>query len=139
MHIDCCTVIEQQLEKAGFNVTCERLDAAAQQAKRADASQWDIHFTHHIFSPEPIIYNWMNSGYAGWWDSEEKNALVSEYVGATTDEEKIAAWEKIQELTYEQIPVIKMGDSYEYDVYAKGLEGFDERAPIWPHFWGVTR
>ena len=81
----------------------------------------------------------MNSGYAGWWDSEEKNALVSEYVGATTDEEKIAAWEKIQELTYEQIPVIKMGDSYEYDVYAKGLEGFAERAPIWPHFWGVTR
>ena len=139
MHIDCCTVIEQQLEKAGFNVTCERLDAAAQQAKRADASQWDIHFTHHIFSPEPIIYNWMNSGYAGWWDSEEKNALVSEYVGATTDEEKIAAWEKIQELTYEQIPVIKLGDSYEYDVYAKGLEGFAERAPIWPHFWGVTR
>ena len=139
MHIDCCTVIEQQLEKAGFNVTCERLDAAAQQAKRADASQYDIHFTHHIFSPEPVIYNWMNSGYAGWWDTPEKNALVAEYVGATTDEAKIEAWAKIQELTYQQIPVIKMGDTYEYDVYAKGLQGFEVNAPIWPHFWGISK
>ena len=139
MHIDCCTVIEQQLEKAGFNVTCERLDAAAQQAKRSDETQWDIHFTHHIFSPEPVIYNWMNSGYAGWWATSEKEALVAEYVGATSDDAKIEAWSKIQELTYEQIPIIKLGDTYEYDVYAKGLQGFEENAPIWPHFWGVSK
>lgn len=139
MHIDCCTVIEQQLEKAGFNVTCERLDAAAQQAKRADETQWDIHFTHHIFSPEPIIYNWMNSGYAGWWDTDEKKELVSEYVGATSDADKISAWIQIQKLTYEQIPIIKLGDTYEYDVYAAGLMGFDDSAPIWPHFWGISK
>ena len=139
MHIDCCTVIEQQLEKAGFNVTCERLDAAAQQAKRADETQWDIHFTHHIFSPEPVIYNWMNAGYAGWWDTAEKNALVAQYVAASDAAVQADIWSQIQELTYVQIPIIKLGDTYEYDVYAKGLNGLEERAPIWPCFWAVTK
>lgn len=138
MHVDACTVIAQQLENAGFSVDAQRLDAAAQQAKRADETQWDIHFTHHIFSPEPIIYNWMNAGYAGWWDTAEKNELVSQYVAAADVAEQVEIWSQIQALTYEQIPVIKTGDCYEYDVYRTGLAGLAERVPLWPCFWSVT-
>lgn len=138
LHVDICTVIAQQLESAGFNVDAQRLDAAAQQAKRADETQWDIHFTHHIFSPEPIIYNWMNAGYAGWWDTEEKRDLVSKYVAETDPEKQAKIWSDIQALTYEQIPVIKTGDCYEFDVYSVRLTGLDERVPLWPCFWRVT-
>lgn len=138
LHIDACTVIAQQLEAAGFSVDAQRLDSAAQQAKRADETQWDIHFTHHIFSPEPIIYNWMNAGYAGWWDTEEKNDLVSQYVAETDPVKQAEIWDQIHALTYQQIPVIKTGDCYEYDVYATRLSGLDERVPLWPCFWGVT-
>jgi peptide/nickel transport system substrate-binding protein len=40
-------------------------------------------------------------------------------------------------LIYEQVPAIKVGDAYSYDIASKKLKGMGDSTVLWPHFWNV--
>lgn len=137
-HYDTTLVLIKQLRDAGFNVDHQIYDWATLISKRGDSSQWDIFFTHHGFVPDPILFSFMSTAYPGWWETERKTALTKEFVETMDFPSRKAVWDKIQSLIYEEIPVIKPGDHFSYDIYSPKVQGLSESSLIWPKFWGVS-
>ena len=88
--------------------------------------------------PDPILFTPLNDTYPGWWSSPEKEALKKEFVGTADPDARKAAWDKIQGLFYEQVPAIKVGDAYSYDIASPRLKGMGEHTVLWPHFWNAS-
>ncbi len=134
-HYDEATVFTRQLAEAGINVQMMVVDWATLLKMRGQAEQWDIFVTHHGFSPDPVLFTFMNASYPGWWDSAEIKALRAELVNSSDPAARKATWDKIQTLLYEQVPVMKVGDAYTYDIASPKLQGLNPNGPV---FWNVS-
>ena len=135
---DTSVVIDKQLRDAGFNIDFQVYDWATLVSRRAQPALWDMFQTFHGFVPDPVLYTFMSVSYPGWWDTPEKSRLADEFTSAMDMPARKAAWEKIQALLYEQVPIIKSGDGYIYDIYSPKMQGIGESQLIWPRFWGVS-
>ena len=122
-HYDEATVFTQQLAEAGINVQMIVVDWATLLKMRGQPEQWDIFVTHHGFPPDPALFTFMNATYPGWWNSPEINALREELSVSVTPEARKAVWDKIQALFYEQVPAMKVGDAYAYDIASPKVKG----------------
>jgi peptide/nickel transport system substrate-binding protein len=137
-HYDSCVVMTKQMKDAGFNIDMQVYDWATLISKRGDPKQWDLFFTHHGFVPDPALLSFMNDSYAGWWVTDKKKALAEE-LGKTIDEKaRAAVWGKIQALVYEEVPVIKTGDIFSYDIASPKVIGFGKTQLIWPRLWDAS-
>jgi peptide/nickel transport system substrate-binding protein len=107
--------------------------------KRAQPDQWDLFFTHHGFVPDPILISVMNDNYPGWWATPEKKALKDRFTASSDPAERQEIWAEIQALIYEQVPTMKTGDVYTYNIASPKLNGLGEQTLIWPSFWNVSK
>lgn len=138
VHYDSSLVITEQLKKAGFNIDFQIYDWATLVSKRADPTQWDMFFTYHGFVPDPTLYTFMSEAYPGWWTTPEKKELAAKFAMTLDEKERKNIWDQIQSLVYEQVPIMKTGDNYIYDIYSPKLAGLEDTALIWARFWGVS-
>ena len=125
----------RQLADAGINVQMMVVDWATLLKMRGQSEQWDIFVTHHGFPADPVLLTFINATYPGWWDSPEIGALRAELVNSSDQTARKATWDKIQALIYEQVPVMKVGDAYTYDVASPKLTGLNPNGPV---FWNVS-
>ena len=137
-HYDMTLVLVKQLKDAGFNIDHQIYDWATLISKRGDPTQWDIFFTHHGFVPEPVLFTFMSTAYPGWWETDKKLALTKEFVETMDFAARKALWDKIQALIYEEVPAIKVGDHFSYNIYSPKVQGLSESSLIWPKFWGIS-
>ena len=121
-HFDQATVFTKQLADAGINVQMMVVDWATLLKMRGQADQWDIFVTHHGFVPDPILITFMNDSYAGWWKTPEKTKLTAAFTGTADPAARAKIWAELQALIYEQVPAIKVGDAYSYDIASKKLQ-----------------
>ncbi len=138
-HYDQAVVFTRQLLDAGINVEMVVVDWATLIKKRAQPDQWDLFFTHHGFVPDPILISVMNDNYPGWWATDEKQQLKSAFTATNDPADRKATWGKIQSLIYTQVPTMKTGDVYTYNIASPKLSGIEATTLIWPHFWGVSK
>ncbi|MFK7889862.1 MAG: ABC transporter substrate-binding protein [Granulosicoccus sp.] len=138
-HYDKAIVYTKQLAEAGFNIDLQVYDWATLIEKRAQPDQWDLFFTHHGFVPDPILISVMNDDYPGWWATEEKLALKNKFTAASDPAERQAIWADIQALIYDQVPTMKTGDVYTYNIASPALQGIGDATLIWPHFWNASK
>jgi peptide/nickel transport system substrate-binding protein len=134
-HFDEATVFTRQLAEAGINIQMMVVDWATLLKMRGQSEQWDMFVTHHGFSPDPLLFTFMNATYPGWWDTPEIGALRTELTSSSDQTARKATWDKIQSLLYEQVPVMKVGDAYTYDIASPKLKGLN---PNGPAFWNVS-
>jgi len=137
-HYDEATVFTRQLAEAGINVQMIVVDWATLLKMRGESGQWDIFVTHHGFSPDPVLFTFLNATYPGWWTSPEITALRAELTGTFDQAARKATWDKIQALFYEQVPAMKVGDGYAYDIASPKVKGLGDHADYRPHFWNVS-
>jgi len=137
-HFDQATVFVQQLAEAGINVQMNVVDWATLLKMRGEPSQWDIFVTHHGVPPDPILVTFLNDGYPGWWTSPEITALKKEFTGTADLAKRKEVWDRIQALFYEQVPAMKVGDGYAFDIISPKLDGLGETTVIWPTFWNAS-
>lgn len=137
-HFDQATVFTKQLADAGINVQMMVVDWATLLKMRGQADQWDIFVTHHGFVPDPILVTFMNESYPGWWKTPEKAKLTAAFTGTADPDARLKIWADLQALIYEQVPAIKVGDAYSYDIASKKLKGMGDSTVLWPHFWNVS-
>ena len=137
-HFDQATVFTKQLAEAGINVQMIVVDWATLLKMRGQQDQWDIFVTHHGFVPDPILITFMNDSYAGWWKTPEKTKLVAAFTGTADPAAREKAWADLQALFYEQVPAMKVGDAYSYDIASRKLKGMGDSTVLWPHFWNVS-
>jgi peptide/nickel transport system substrate-binding protein len=138
IHNDIGLVFTKNMKDAGFNVDLQVYDWATLVSKRGDPKQWHIFFTHHGFVPDPVLYSFMSDTYPGWWATPEKQALAKTFTSTVDEKKRLASWSEFQKLIFVQIPVIKIGDVFTYDVYSPKLKGLGETQLIWPKFWDVS-
>jgi peptide/nickel transport system substrate-binding protein len=137
-HFDQATVFTKQLADAGINVQMIVVDWATLLKMRGQADQWDIFVTHHGFVPDPILVTFMNDSYPGWWNTPEKTKLMAAFTGTADPAARQKIWAELQALIYEQVPAIKVGNAYSYDIASKKLKGMGDSTVLWPHFWNVS-
>lgn len=136
-YVNMCTVIIEQLKQAGFNIDAQYLEGATMMAQRKEPENWDLFFTHMSMNPLPLVYDVMNTSYAGWWTTPERNELFDSFVAEMDDDARREIWGDIQELIYTQLPIMDIGHFFDYDVYSSRLTGLPEHVNIYPYFWGV--
>jgi peptide/nickel transport system substrate-binding protein len=95
-------------------------------------------FTHHGFVPDPILFSFMSEAYPGWWATPEKRGLAQTFTSTLDQKKRLETWAQIQKLMYEQVPVLKIGDVFTYDIYSPRLQNLGETQLIWPKFWNVS-
>ena len=138
-HYDQAAVFTKHLAKAGINVQLVVVDWATLLKKRAQPDQWDIFFTHHGTVPDPALITVLNDTYPGWWTTQSKQALKDDFTGTADVAKRVAAWHKLQALIYEEVPAMKTGDVYSYNLASPKLKGLADKSMFWPHFWGVSK
>lgn len=135
-HYKIGEVAKAYLETAGFKVDLQVVDWATLTERRADPAQWDTFITHSNFPGDPTTINTITDSYPGWYVSDQKAKAVATYMAATSDEEKVKAWEGIQTVIYDDAPLFKVGNFNGVTGVAKGVSGYEPT--YWPHFWNVT-
>ncbi|MSU89224.1 ABC transporter substrate-binding protein [Rhodobacteraceae bacterium 2CG4] len=138
-HFDDASVFTRQLADAGINVQMVVVDWATLLTLRGQPAEWDMFMTHHGTVPDPVLLTVMNDSYPGWWQTDEKRDLVAEFTGTSDLAARQATWEKLQALIYEQLPVIKVGNLYSFDIASPQLTTQWEQAPAFPYFWGASK
>ena len=140
LHYDTGQVFERQLKAAGFHIEFQVYDWATLVERRAKPELWDIFETTHGMVPDPILYTFMNDNYPGWWVSPEKEPLEAALAGTVDPAARKQIWNDIQALIYQQVPVIKPGDVFVYDIASPALQGLPPQVELnWPRFWGVSK
>jgi peptide/nickel transport system substrate-binding protein len=138
-HFDDASVFTRQLADAGINVQMIVVDWATLLQLRGQPNEWDMFMTHHGTVPDPILLTMMNDSYPGWWASDEKHELIAEFTGTSDLAARQETWGKLQALMYEQLPAVKVGNLYSYDIAAPGLTTAWDSAPAFPYFWGASK
>jgi peptide/nickel transport system substrate-binding protein len=124
-----------QLKEAGFNVDLQVFDWATVLDRRGKPDMYDAFVTGHGFVPDPSLITILSAQYPGWWDSPEKNDLVAKLNSTTQAAARKQVWDKLQELIYTQVPVIRVGQERLFDVASAKLVNM--WPSVWPNFWNV--
>lgn len=135
-HYKIAEVAKAYLEAAGFKTDLQVVDWATLTQRRGDPAQWDIFITHSNFPGDPSTINTITDSYPGWYVSDQKTQAVNAYLAATSDAEKVAAWEAIQTVIYDDAPLFKVGNFNAVSGISKAVGGYEPT--YWPHFWNVT-
>jgi peptide/nickel transport system substrate-binding protein len=140
LHHDTGVVFAQQMQDAGFNVDLQIYDWPTLLERRAQPDLWEMFETTHGAMPDPVLYTFMNDNYPGWWVSPEKEELEAKFTGTTDQEERKKIWDQIQALMYEQVPVIKPGDVFLFDIASPQVHGLAKGQDMfWPVFWNASK
>lgn len=138
-HFDDASVFTRQLADAGINVQMVVVDWATLLQLRGQPGEWDMFMTHHGTVPDPILLTPLNDSYPGWWKTPEKHELVGKFIGTSDLEERQKVWADLQALMYEQVPAVKVGSIFSYDIASPKLDTGWDMAPPFPHFWNASK
>lgn len=137
-HYNSAVIGAQQLENAGFTVELEIYDWATVNQRRTDPEVWDIFTTGISFKPDPTMLSMMQlATWPGWWDSEASLEAFKIVQTETEFEARYAGWEQTQAVFYEEVPMIKLGDSTNVMAFASGLQGLTTQVQLGVPYWNL--
>jgi peptide/nickel transport system substrate-binding protein len=106
--------------------------------RRGNPEEWDIFTTFMAFAPDPLVSTFIASTtWPGWWDSDRKVELVSQIEQETDFDIRFEAWEQLQELFYEEVPMIKLGDDMDLNARSARIQGFEPVTQLGVAFWNM--
>ena len=116
---DLSQVVAKQLKDAGFDVDFQVYDWGGVVANRRQPDKWEFFITSgSAVYYDPGISYWLSPTYPGWWNTQEKLAVLKDFVSTTDHKARLDAWSQFQELFYTQVPIIKFGDYYQLHMAA---------------------
>jgi len=126
---------KSQLEKVGFNIQLERMEWATVTDRRSNPELWDAFSTGFTFRADPTMMVMVNPTYAGWWENDTVKDLLDQMASEEEFEARYAMWEQIQQLFYEEVPTVKIGDYSNLRLLSDKVKGFTNMNEIF--FWNV--
>ncbi len=125
----------EQLKAVGFNIDLQIYDWATVLDRRGKPDMYEAFVTGHAFVPDPSLITILSPQYPGWWDSPEKNALLTKLNATPQPAARKQVWDQLHELIYTQVPAIRVGQEQLFDVATTKLVGM--WTSPWPNFWNV--
>ncbi|WOI57848.1 ABC transporter substrate-binding protein [Palleronia sp. LCG004] len=134
-HYRMAEVAQMALEMAGFTVEMDVVDWATLAQNRDNPALWDIYITHSPFLPEPALISSLFPSAREGWDNPEKNEILDRFTSETDPEARVEIFGELQEMAYEDVGIIKIGNFNALQGQRRGMTGV---APSpWPAFWNA--
>jgi peptide/nickel transport system substrate-binding protein len=130
-------VATEQLKKAGFNIDLQVVDWATLVSRRAKPEEFDLFSTANTFTPGPSAAGFTDPSWPGWWENPEKEKLLKEVNTEMDPAKRKAAWEGIQKLFYQDVPIVKFGDYFLLEAKSKQIKNLD--GTPFPYYWNVQK
>lgn len=142
------SVLKPMLEEAGFVVDAQPTDWATVGTRRASKEPvaqggWNLFITGWGFvdqsNPMTNVYvsGDCDNAWFGWACSQELQGLRAEFANATSDEDRRALAERMQEVAHDLVSYVPLGQAFPSVGLAADLEGYLE-SPV-PFFWNLRR
>ena len=135
-HNRLALVMAENLKEAGFNAVLDVVDWATLIQRRSDHALYEVYVTHSSFLPEPMLSPpQLGDGAPGWWSSPAKDASLAAFNAESDPVKRGALWGKVQEVVYDEVPYIRVGDFAALSASSAKMSGY---VPMpWPAFWNV--
>ncbi len=134
-HYQMAEVAQMALEMAGFTVEMAVVDWATLAQNRDNPELWDIYITHAPFLPEPALISTLFATSREGWDNPKKNEILDRFTSESDPEARLEIFAELQEIAYEDVGFIKVGNFNALQGQARGMTGV---APSpWPTFWNA--
>jgi peptide/nickel transport system substrate-binding protein len=131
-------IAQQQLEDAGFDIELNIVDWATLVEQRNDQAAWDMFTTGITFRIDPIQLPFMQgTTWPGWWGTDEKVDLTRQLQSESDFDTRFAIWEDIQELFYDEVPLIKIADQWNLNAMSPQVQGFEPVVQLSAVFYNV--
>lgn len=135
-HHRIALVLAEHLKTAGFQVQLDVVDWATLVSRRSDPALWDVYVTHSPFLPEPMLSPpQLGDDAPGWWRTPAKDAALAAFNGEADPAKRAALWGKVQEVVYEEVPYVRVGNFASLAGLSAKLKGY--KPMPWPAFWNV--
>jgi peptide/nickel transport system substrate-binding protein len=135
-HNRMALVMAENLKEAGFKVQLDVVDWATLVQRRADPAVYDVYVTHSTFLPEPMLSPpQLGDGAPGWWETPTKKAALTAFNAESDPVKRGALWAKVQEIVYDEVPYIRVGDFAALSATSAKMTGLVPMPS--PAFWNV--
>src|SRR5699024_7658644 len=106
--------------------------------RRGDEDAWEVVPTGITFKPDPTMLSIMQlCSWPGWWCSDDSRDLLDQLQAESDDDIRHKLWDQLQETFYEEVPMIKLGDSSSMSVRSFMLHGTSEQIQLGPILWNA--
>lgn len=135
-HHRMALVMAENLKEAGFKVQLDVVDWATLVQRRADTNLYDVYVTHSSFLPEPMLSPpQLGVGAPGGWETPAKTAALAAFNAESDPVKRGALWAKVQEVIYDEVPYIRVGDFAALSATSTRMTGLVPMPS--PAFWNV--
>ncbi len=136
-HYNASVATQQLLEEAGMNVKLDVYDWPTLLERRDDPSAYDIFFTGFSTVSTPHQYVFLDSEieWPGWTNDDEIDQLLEKINIAESQEKAIELYTELQQILWEEVPVINIGTNSRVSAYTEDLQGYTSM--LGPNFWNV--
>ncbi|MCD7101316.1 ABC transporter substrate-binding protein [Pseudoclavibacter sp. 13-3] len=116
--------IQQQLKEIGLNVQLDVMDWATQLQKLFVPDAWDMMLTDYSYSSDPTNYAFLQPTGSGWTVSDDLTSINEQINTASTDKEKQAGYDALQNWFYDYVPVVIIDQLEQVSVRTNSLSGY---------------
>lgn len=129
--------VAMQSELEAIGVPCELIivDWPTLTDYRKDSSRYDLYMTSFAQVPVPSLKLYFGPTYPGWSEDETLAEKFEAMNTATTLDAAKAAWEDLQEYSWEYLPLINAGHYVANYVWNDNVEGINTFSGI--YFWNA--
>lgn len=118
-------VLESQLEAVGMHASIEVVDNATLEQRRKVPSAFDMYTTSFLNFNDPGATPYWDetSPLSGWWVSPRKDSLLQQLATESDDSKRLGLVAQFQQLWYEDVPLLKVGDGFTLRIWSKKVHG----------------
>jgi peptide/nickel transport system substrate-binding protein len=127
---------KQQLEANGFKIDLQVMDWATLVKRRSDPKEYNVFVTGHESFNHPILQPYLASSWPGFWESTERDQIVSSMFSEPDAAKVVDLVGKLQELQWREVPCIKICEYGKLQSASKNLQGYQPKTDAF--FWNVA-
>jgi peptide/nickel transport system substrate-binding protein len=137
-HYNAAVATQQQLKEMGVNAKLDVYDWPTLLDRREQPDKWDIFYTAMPITTTPHQYTFFSSSsqWPGWTNNPEFDRLLEEIKSQDTQEKAKEKYTELQQLMWEDLPVINVTKNNRVSAYSETVKGYKEF--IGPIFWNTT-
>ena len=127
---------KQQLESNGFKIDLQVMDWATLVKRRSDSKEYDVFVTGHESFNHPILQPYLAASWPGFWESAERDQIVSSMFSEPDPAKVVDLVGKLQELQWRDVPCIKICEYGKLQSASNKLQGYEPKTDAF--FWNVA-
>ncbi len=128
---------ESMLREAGIKTEIIAQDWVGFLNRRNNEEDYDAFISAFSSVPLPSMKLYLSSSYPGWYESEEKEMILSSLRSAESIEQAQELWQDAQRFFWSDVPVIILGHYSTISAHSATITGIIEGEGF--HFWNAKR